>query len=394
LLVLYSPVILTVFEENKGLTALGVVLSTAISLMYVLNLFRSMKAYAKTEDTLYKSLGCAFLLMFFSQISMMTMTRTYDVNSVLSHVYQFGAFILLFNVFYLHGIQRPYILLSKAKEELKCCLEELDSLVDKRTTELRCINEKLLADQEIARGMQLSMLPVSLPKNEFVSFASGYVPAEKLSGDFYNVFKIDDIRFGVCIGDVSGHGVSAAMLSIFTFQKMQSLMEETGADGMAIPSVVLKHLYASFNAANFNEDMYIVMLYGVFNSETGIFSYASGGLNTMPLRVRPDGSMQELDNDGFAICKMGDLLKPKFVNHQVLLFPGDKLVLYTDGLVDARNQNNQSYSVQGLKNTILKHYKWGAEQMTEAVVKDIKAFTQGKPADDITILTIDVLPPF
>ena len=89
---------------------------------------------------------------------------------------------------------------------------------------------------------------------------------------------------------------------------------------MTIPSMVLQHLYDSFNSSNFNDDMYFVMLYGVFNTQTGIFSYSSGGLNTVPLRLRPDGSIQELDNDGFAICKLGSILKPKFVNYQILLF--------------------------------------------------------------------------
>lgn len=303
-------------------------------------------------------------------------------------------FPVVISVFYLHGINRAYVLLFQTKKELNGYLSEMDKLVDKRTTELRLINAKLMADQKIAREMQLSMLPTSLPKNDYVTFSSGYIPADNLSGDFYNVFKIDEIRFGICIGDVSGHGVSAAMLSIFTFQKMQSLMEETDGEGMAIPSQVLKHLYESFNAANFNDDMYIVMIYGVFNIQTGIFSYASGGLNTTPLRIRPDGSIQELDNDGFAICKLGELLKPKFVNYQILLFPGDKLVLYTDGLTDARNNMDDQYSLKRLKNMILRHYKWGADHLTKSIVQDVKNYTGDKPADDITILAIDVLPPF
>jgi sigma-B regulation protein RsbU (phosphoserine phosphatase) len=254
--------------------------------------------------------------------------------------------------------------------------------------------EKLMADQEIARGMQMSMLPSGLPENEYVAFSAGYVPAERLSGDFYNVFKIDETRFGICVGDVSGHGVSAAMLSIFSFQKMQSLMEETAGEGMTIPSMVLTHLYESFNSANFNDDMYIVMLYGVFNTQTGILSYASGGLNTTPLRIRPDGSIQELDNDGFAICKLGNVLKPKFINRQVLLFPGDKLLIYTDGLVDARDSSNNEYSIKRLKEVIIKHNKWSIDHLTESIIKDVNKFVGKKPADDITLLAMDILPPF
>lgn len=239
------------------------------------------------------------------------------------------------------------MLLLQAKEERNRYIREIDELVEKRTLELRTINEKLLVDQEIARRMQFSMLPKTLPRNDYATFSSSYVPADNLSGDFYNVFKIDDVRFGICIGDVSGHGVSAAMLTVFIFQKLQSLMEEKGGESLTIPSVVLSHLYDSLNASNFDENLYAVMIYGVFNSETGIFSYASGGLNTVPLRVRPDGSIQELDNSGFAICKLGNFYKPRFVNNQILLFPKDKLVLYTDGLVEARNSKMRSIHFPG-----------------------------------------------
>ena len=141
--------------------------------------------------------------------------------------------------------------------------------------------------------------------------------------------------------------------------------------------------------------MYIVMIYGVFNTQTGILSYASGGLNTTPLRIRPDGAVQELDNDGFAICKLGDLLKPKFINRQILLFPGDKLLLYTDGLVHARNSDNNVYYVKRLKSVISKYNKWGIGHLTEAIINDVTEFVGNKkPADDITLLAMDVLPPF
>jgi len=380
--------------DDNGLTNTSAILTAVASLLYAYSFIRSLRKYGENRDVVYKALTIAFMLMFFSEVSLFFMMRTNDLNTVLSQLFLAVAYTLVFYALYVHGIQRPYILLKKAKEDLDMYLTELDRLVDLRTNELRNINEKLMADQEIARGMQLSMLPSEMPGNEFVKFSSGYIPAENLSGDFYNVFIIDDYNYGICIGDVSGHGVSAAMLSIFTFQKMQSLMEETGKEGMTIPSMVLKHIYESFNAANFNDDMYIVMLYGVYNTQSGIFSYASGGLNTTPLRIRPDGSIQELDNDGFAICKLGSLLKPKFVNHQVLLFPGDKLVLYTDGLIDACNSVGEKYSVSRLKKVIQKYNKWGAEQITEALTYDIKKFTGEKPADDVTFLVLDVLPPF
>ena len=395
LLILKSPLIKQEYLiNNAGLTSLSQIILGLSSLLHVYTLYLIIKKYKSTDKIALKVLSCGLILMFFSQVALINIKQVYDVNNVLSEFYIAISYALLFYSFYIESISKPYIQLSKAKEELEGYILEMDKLVDTRTIELRGMYEKLMADQEIARGMQMSMLPSGLPENEYVAFSAGYVPAERLSGDFYNVFKIDETRFGICVGDVSGHGVSAAMLSIFSFQKMQSLMEETAGEGMTIPSMVLTHLYESFNSANFNDDMYIVMLYGVFNTQTGILSYASGGLNTTPLRIRPDGSIQELDNDGFAICKLGNVLKPKFINRQVLLFPGDKLLIYTDGLVDARDSSNNEYSIKRLKEVIIKHNKWSIDHLTESIIKDVNKFVGKKPADDITLLAMDILPPF
>jgi len=378
---------------NEGLKTAGNIVIAVVAAIYGYNTFRAVMRLRKNGDPLYKTLACAFIIMVFCQVTTIGLVSLYDMRAIISCMLKFVAFMLFFYIFYIQGIRRPYVLLSKAKEELNEYAYELDRLVDKRTHELKQVNQRLIADLEVARGIQQAMLPSVLPSNEYVSFVSGYLPAENLSGDFYNVIRIDNSHYGVYIGDVSGHGVSAAMLTVFTFQKIMSLVDEIGREGMTIPAMVLEHLYNSFNAANFSEELYIVLIYGVYNIDTSIFSYASGGLNTAPLRLRPDGSIQELDSDGFAICKLGDIITPKFSNRQVMLFPGDNLILYTDGLVEALNHNKQPYSKERLKDLITKHRRWNANHMTEVILDDVKQYSE-KINDDVTVLTIEVLRPF
>ena len=376
-----------------GLRPAWNIILAIIAAIYGYNTCRMIISSRKNGDPLNKTLACAFIIMFFCQIITIGLVSLHDIRVLLSCILKFTAFLLFFYVFYIQGIKRPYVLLSKAKEELNEYAFELDRLVDKRTHELKQVNQRLMADLEVARGIQQAMLPSVLPQNEYVSFVSGYLPAENLSGDFYNVIRIDGSHYGIYIGDVSGHGVSAAMLTVFTFQRILSLVDEIGKEGMTIPAIVLEHLFNSFNAANFSEELYIVLIYGVYNIDTGIFSYASGGLNTSPLRLRPDGSIQELDSEGFAICKLGDFISPKFSNRQVMLFPGDKLILYTDGLVETLNRDKQPYSKERLKDLISRHRKWNANQMTQKILEDVKQFSE-KINDDVTILTIEVLRPF
>ena len=313
----------------------------------------------------------------------------------LAHLLRLFAQLLLFYVFFVNGIRRPYVMLRETRDALNQYANDLDKQVEVRTAELTVANTRLLNDVAMARDVQRSMLPVELPQGEFVRFSAGYVPAEQLSGDFYDVYRMDQHRFGLCVGDVAGHGVSAAMLTVFAFQGVQTLLEESRGAGALLPSFVLKHLYDSFNAANFRDELYMVMFYGVYNQETGILSYASGGLNTMPVRVRPDGSLQAFESEGLAICKMGEFVQPNYKNRQMLLFPGDKLVVYTDGLVEARSPEGVAYTQERLHRLLVEGAKLGADALRDTILADVQAFS-GKmvPSDDITLLITEILLPF
>ena len=211
-----------------GLRPAWNIILAIIAAIYGYNTCRMIISSRKNGDPLNKTLACAFIIMFFCQIITIGLVSLHDIRVLLSCILKFTAFLLFFYVFYIQGIKRPYVLLSKAKEELNEYAFELDRLVDKRTHELKQVNQRLMADLEVARGIQQAMLPSVLPQNEYVSFVSGYLPAENLSGDFYNVIRIDGSHYGIYIGDVSGHGVSAAMLTVFTFQRILSLVDEIG----------------------------------------------------------------------------------------------------------------------------------------------------------------------
>jgi len=107
-----------------------------------------------------------------------------------------------------------------------------------------------------------------------------------VSGDFCNVFKIDNDNIGFYIGDVSGHGVPAAMLTIFLNQTVKTLLEmETNELNKISPAMVLENIYRSFNSTNFDENVYIVMIYAVYNRHTQVLTYSSAGLNVSPILI-------------------------------------------------------------------------------------------------------------
>lgn len=351
--------------------------------------------YRIRPDRLHILMAASFSLLMDSEILSLSIGPNSPYGDAVALFLKLIGLALLFDVFYIHGFRRPYELLTEAKDTLNQYVNVLDRQVEERTIELTRMNDHLLADVELARDVQRSMLPTLLPQGESVHFSIGYVPAEQLSGDFYNVFRIDANRFGVCIGDVAGHGVSAAMLTVFAFQGVQSLQEESRGSSVVMPSFVLKHLYESFNAANFQDEHYMLLIYGVYNMETGILSYASGGLNTTPIRVRPDGMLQMLESEGVAICKMGDYIKPQYHNRQILMFPGDKLVFYTDGLTEAKSATGEMYAVDRLSSILRRGARLDSDTLSGMILDDVRAFTGlDSPDDDITLLIMEATLPF
>ena len=355
----------------------------------------TFRNYRIRPDRLHILMASSFTLLCNSEILSLSIGSNAPYGEAMALLLKFVGLALLFDIFYIHGVRRPYVLLSEAKDTLNQYVNELDKQVVERTVELTRLNDRLMADVVLARDVQRSMLPTVLPRGESVHFSVRYVPAETLSGDFYNVFRIDANHFGICIGDVAGHGVSAAMLTVFAFQGVQSLQEESRGAGILLPSFVLKNLYESFNAANFQDEHYMVLIYGVFNMETGVLSYASGGLNTTPILIRPDGSVQMLESVGMAICKMGEFIKPQYQNRQLLMFPGDRLVLYTDGVTEARSSAGELYSLDRLSSVLRNGAHMESDALSELVLADVRAFTGlTSQEDDITLLIMDVIQSF
>jgi len=137
-----------------------------------------------------------------------------------------------------------------AKQELRKYADNLDKIVQERTLELEELNKKLMEDLEYARDIQKAMFTLHHPDWQKVRFEAKYYTAERASGDFYNVFKLDGNNIGFFIGDVSGHGVPAAMLTVFLNQTIKTLVEVEINVAMS-PSKVLESIYKSFNNSEF-----------------------------------------------------------------------------------------------------------------------------------------------
>ncbi len=391
IIVTYKPEFLpAMYIEGRGLTNAKLYLEYLVVLIMVITFLKVQKNYRRTNKRLDYLIMIALLLSIFSEYAFISYGSVYDAYNYLGHIYKAVAYFFLFKAIYVESISIPYRELKKAQDELQEYSDNLNNLVRDRTEELENINEILMNDIENAKLMQRSLLPEKLPKDLSASFHAVYIPAERLSGDFYNVIKLDKDNVAIYIGDVAGHGVSAAMLTVFANQNIKPVKEGKVFE-IIQPSEIMNSLYNTFNVTNYRIETYLVMLYGVYNKKTRIFTYASGGINVPPLLITSSGQIRELDVEGFPICKLGDYFTPEYKDVSIVLNPGDKILFYTDGLVDVKSKSGTKYNQNDLKDFLSKNYSMKASTISSAIKGNLfsKIGTE-KIFDDVTYLILEV----
>lgn len=391
--VTYYPGLLPpMFIEGVGLTPHKIYSEYFIILLFVLAAIRFVLEYNKTKDRLLFLFSISLIISVFSEVSFVLYSSVYDIYNYLGHIYKFLAFFIIFRVIFINNIQKPYRELYEAKQELKNYADNLDKIVQERTKELKQLNDKLLEDLDYARDIQKAVFPSRLPEEKGVVFEVRYFPAERVSGDFYNIFRLDDENIAFYIGDVSGHGVPAAMLTVFLNQTVKTLI---GSDVNGLntinPSEVLNNIYETFNETNFREDVYIVMLYAVYNIRTRRLTYSSAGLNVQPLAIKESGKVSEIELIGFPICKFIEFYSDRYENFTLKLEAGDKVLFYTDGLTEAQNKRRDFFGDAKLKQTLKANCDKSAKELTEIVSTSVFEFMDGHNLnDDITFFILEV----
>ena len=261
---------------------------------------------------------------------------------------------------------------------------------DLEMTTLRQIEQQRLDDLnhelEIAARVQKNMLPTDFPLypqcKEFDVFAS-MVPAKQVGGDFYDAFLINENTLFVAIGDVSGKGVSAAlhMAQCMAHLRMLSLHESQ-------PHKILRRLN-NLLCEHSGYDMFITLFCGTLNIQTGEFVYSNAGHNP-PLTNAINGCFEFMPVPKSIV--LGYMKDIKYKSLSLQLNPSDTVFLYTDGVTEAENQQQDLFSDERLLNIFLASEEISAQKIIKLVGTEIDRFTEGnEQSDDITMLSLHYL---
>ena len=243
--------------------------------------------------------------------------------------------------------------------------------------------DKLVALQnelEVASNMQQSILPTQFPKGSSFQIFGNMKPARSVGGDFYDIMRLDNGRIGLAIADVSDKGVPAALFMMSTRTLLKG-----AAIGTLKPGEVLREVNDLLNEDN-EASMFVTVLYAVYDPSNGKLTYANGGHNA-PLVVHADGRSDLLPlTDGVALGLVPDM---EYQEATVTLSPGDTVVLYTDGVSEAMNGDDEEFGNERLLKIFASSNPTNSEEANQAIFRAVEAFVGAAPqSDDITCLTL------
>jgi PAS domain S-box-containing protein len=275
------------------------------------------------------------------------------------------------------GVQTDVTAYRDALEEVRRARDELAQA-----------NERMRRGLELAGRLQQALLPDRAPEVAGAQFAWLYEPCEELAGDILNVFRLGPQQVGVYVLDVSGHGVSAALLSV-TLSRWLGLQAARHAAGqadadMTEPADVAERLNRDFQLdTRFGQ--YFTLLYGVLDCEAWAFRYVSAG--HPPLAVVPaDGPPRTAEVSGFPI---GIVDEPRYETQRLPLAGGDRVMLYTDGLVEASDAEGEPFGADRLLAELERTREQDLSSSLPAVVEAARAHRGGGGfADDVSLVAM------
>ncbi|MFN0158540.1 MAG: PP2C family protein-serine/threonine phosphatase [Bacteroidota bacterium] len=246
--------------------------------------------------------------------------------------------------------------------------------------------ERMAKELEIARRVQMSLLPKTNPTADGYDISGICIPALEVGGDYYDFVNLGGRQIGIAIGDVSGKGVPAAIYMTLTKGILQSHAEDNVS-----PKVVLSKVN-SLMYRTIDRNSFVSMFYAILDPAKKIIRFARAG--QCPVIITQGGGKQDmlLTPKGMALgLEMGKVFDAVLEEQEVQLHSGEVLVFYTDGFTEAMTETGDEFGEQRLTESLARNRHKSASEIIKGICDDVEKFTDGHPQhDDMTMVVVKV----
>ncbi len=243
--------------------------------------------------------------------------------------------------------------------------------------------ERAKQELQVARRIQQASLPKEVPTLEGWQINPYFRPAKEVGGDFYEFFELDGGRVGFAVGDATGKGIPAALVMTATCAFLGGVATASGSS----PGEILAQVNEAV-LARIPPNMFVTCFYGVLDPKSGHFSYANAGHN-LPCCCH-EHAASDLMARGMPLGLMSGM---SYEENETVLKPGESVLFYSDGLVEAHNSRGEMFGTPRLR-SLLSEYPTDARALNALLLEELRRFTGAgwEQEDDITLLTLECSP--
>ena len=244
-------------------------------------------------------------------------------------------------------------------------------------------SQRELQDQDLARAreIQMNLLPKEIPQIRGFEIAGAWEPARMVGGDYFDVIKLSDTKLGICIADVVGKGVAAALLMANVQATVRAFASES-----ASPAWLCSGVNAVL-CSNIATGKFVTLFYGILDGERRSLAYTSAG-HLPPILLRTSGVSQQLKEGGALLGVFPDW---GYQNASVQLAPGDRLLLFTDGITEAMKADGEEYGEDRLEQAAKGLAGESSASVKSKLLAEVRTFCDSHFHDDATLIVLGAL---
>ena len=256
-------------------------------------------------------------------------------------------------------------------------------IIEKVMLHEQLVEKKRLEGQlEVARQVQLELLPAQDPQLEGFDISAYNFPTEEVSGDYYDWVRIYEDQIGIVVADVSGKGVPAALLMAFLRASLRAAIHIGYAPHISMAKVN----YLLWESIERNQ--FVTAFYSVLDASNRTLAYTNAG-HSPPLLLEKDGRARFIERGGRPLGMFRDT---RYYEYYLSMEPGQVLVLYTDGVTEATNAKGEEYGIERLERAVREGSHLSARELIGFIHRDVLEWTDGQGAtDDITFFIVKAL---